>query len=222
MADFEMPYFLDGGGNKGYFKDTTAREQITDKCCEGGRHTAVKPSLTSQMDNAKASGKSGVFPMYCSSVNDDFPTIGYCEALGFLGNGNVSNIIAVNSQTGDIWTNGNTSQTAGAWIGWKNNSAFSLVSKGTVESNSSKTIDVGSSNGAYLLFVAQNGNQDLLGLYLIKVTHYQAGTVVKTIVTPSINAPTVTAAGIASTGSITITASGANFCYSLAKINLSL
>ena len=28
MPDFEMPYFVDGGGNKGYFKDTTAREQI--------------------------------------------------------------------------------------------------------------------------------------------------------------------------------------------------
>ena len=30
MSDFEMPYFVDGGGNKGYFKDTTAREQIVD------------------------------------------------------------------------------------------------------------------------------------------------------------------------------------------------
>jgi len=31
MSDFEMPYFVDGGGNKGYFKDSTARDQITDK-----------------------------------------------------------------------------------------------------------------------------------------------------------------------------------------------
>ena len=30
MSDFEMPYFVDGG-NKGYFKDTTAREQIDNK-----------------------------------------------------------------------------------------------------------------------------------------------------------------------------------------------
>ena len=30
MSDFEMPYFVDGGGNKGYFKDTTAREQVSD------------------------------------------------------------------------------------------------------------------------------------------------------------------------------------------------
>ena len=30
MPDFEMPYFIDGGGNKGYFKDTTAREEIGD------------------------------------------------------------------------------------------------------------------------------------------------------------------------------------------------
>ena len=30
MSDFEMPYFVDGGGNKGYFKDTTAREKIAD------------------------------------------------------------------------------------------------------------------------------------------------------------------------------------------------
>ena len=28
MPDFEMPYFVDGSGNKGNFKDTTAREQI--------------------------------------------------------------------------------------------------------------------------------------------------------------------------------------------------
>jgi len=28
MPDFEMPYFIDGGGNKGYFKDSTARDQI--------------------------------------------------------------------------------------------------------------------------------------------------------------------------------------------------
>ena len=28
MSDFEMPYFIDGGGNKGYFVDPTAREQI--------------------------------------------------------------------------------------------------------------------------------------------------------------------------------------------------
>jgi len=28
MSDFEMPYFIDGGGNKGYFKDSTARDQI--------------------------------------------------------------------------------------------------------------------------------------------------------------------------------------------------
>jgi hypothetical protein len=31
MSDFEMPYFIDGGGNKGYFKDTTARDQISGK-----------------------------------------------------------------------------------------------------------------------------------------------------------------------------------------------
>lgn len=30
MPDFEMPYFIDGGGNKGYFKDVTARDQLTD------------------------------------------------------------------------------------------------------------------------------------------------------------------------------------------------
>lgn len=29
MSDFQMPYFVDGGGNKGYFKDVTAREQIS-------------------------------------------------------------------------------------------------------------------------------------------------------------------------------------------------
>ena len=28
MPDFEMPYFADGKGDKGYFKDVTARDQI--------------------------------------------------------------------------------------------------------------------------------------------------------------------------------------------------
>ena len=30
MPDFEMPYFIDGGGNKGYFKDSTARDGLSD------------------------------------------------------------------------------------------------------------------------------------------------------------------------------------------------
>lgn len=29
MSDFEMPYYVDGGGNRGFFKDTVARDQIT-------------------------------------------------------------------------------------------------------------------------------------------------------------------------------------------------
>ena len=51
MSDFEMPYFIDGGGNKGYFVDPTAREQINNlkavETYEGnlnysGRYTAYK------------------------------------------------------------------------------------------------------------------------------------------------------------------------------------
>lgn len=30
MPDFEMPYFVDSSGNKGHFKDTTAREQVAE------------------------------------------------------------------------------------------------------------------------------------------------------------------------------------------------
>ena len=108
-----------GGGNKGYFKDSTARDQIETKI-EGlvyprEDHT----SLTARMDNIKAQGKNGAYIMYCSSVNPDFATIGYCTAIGLTINTAVSVIVAVNSQTGDIWTNGNTSQDAGAWTGWK-------------------------------------------------------------------------------------------------------
>ena len=71
------------------------------------------------MDNIKAQGKNGAYIMYCSSVNPDFATIGYCTAIGLTINTAVSVIAAINSQTGDIWTNGNTSQNTGDWIGWK-------------------------------------------------------------------------------------------------------
>lgn len=76
-------------------------------------------SLTARMDNITAQRKSGAYIMYCSSANPDFATIGYCTAIGLTVFGAVSVIVAVNSQTGDIWTNGNTSQSAGAWRGWK-------------------------------------------------------------------------------------------------------
>lgn len=87
--------------------------------CEGGSTTAIATSITAQMDALKASGKSGVFPFYISSGNADFSTTGYCMAIGAIRNGGVSTITAVNSQTGDIWTNANTSQVAGDWRGWK-------------------------------------------------------------------------------------------------------
>ena len=76
-------------------------------------------SLTEKMDNIKAQHKSGVYIMYCSSVNPDFSTIGYCMAIGITIWGAVSAIVAVNTQTGEIWTNGNTSQNAGDWRGWR-------------------------------------------------------------------------------------------------------
>ena len=87
--------------------------------CEGGSTTAIATSITAQMDALKASGKSGVFPFYISSGNADFSTTGYCMAIGAIRNGGVSTITAVNSQTGDIWTNANTSQVAGDWRGWR-------------------------------------------------------------------------------------------------------
>lgn len=126
MSDFEMPYFVDGGGNKGYFVDSTAREQI--KTANDKIATKVEglvfarsdnTSLTAKMDGIKAQNKNGAYVMYCSSANPDFATIGYCTAIGLTVFGAVSVIVAVNSQTGDVWTNGNTSQDAGAWRGWK-------------------------------------------------------------------------------------------------------
>jgi hypothetical protein len=76
-------------------------------------------SLTEKMDNIKVQRKNGAFIMYCSSVNPDFPTIGYCIAIGLTIFDTVSAIVAVNTQTGEIWTNGNTSQRAGDWRGWR-------------------------------------------------------------------------------------------------------
>lgn len=96
----------------------TEKSTWNDKC-QGGSTTATRDSIASQMDALKAAGKSGVFPFYISSGNADFPTTGYCMAIGAIHNGGVSTITAVNSQTGDIWTNANTSQVAGNWRGWK-------------------------------------------------------------------------------------------------------
>ena len=45
MSDFEMPYFVDGGGNKGYFKDSTAREQIGDLSHTGFTGDSVEDQL---------------------------------------------------------------------------------------------------------------------------------------------------------------------------------
>lgn len=90
-----------------------------DTKCDGGKILVERTAITDQMDAIKASGKNGVFPFYCPSTNADFPTIGYCMCIGIIYNPGVSVIIGINSQTGEIWTNGNISQNAGAWRGWK-------------------------------------------------------------------------------------------------------
>jgi hypothetical protein len=98
---------------------TTAKGQIATKV-EGLVYSRTDDtSLTAKMNSITAQRKSGAYIMYCSSANPDFATIGYCTAIGLTIYGAVSVIVAVNSQTGDIWTNGNTSQGAGGWTGWK-------------------------------------------------------------------------------------------------------
>lgn len=115
-GDFEATgEVIDGHGN---ILNTVAG-QIATKV-EGSVFSRTdNTSLTEKMDNIKAQKKSGAYVMYCSSNNPDFSTIGYCMAIGLTINGAVSVIVAVNSQTGDVWTNGNTSQNAGDWRGWK-------------------------------------------------------------------------------------------------------
>lgn len=49
MSDFEMPYFVDGGGNKGYFKDTTARNQIVDT---NTQIAAINTALGNKVDKS--------------------------------------------------------------------------------------------------------------------------------------------------------------------------
>ena len=50
MPDFEMPYFIDGGGNKGYFKDTTARDQVTE--VSSGIENITRKDLSANDENA--------------------------------------------------------------------------------------------------------------------------------------------------------------------------
>jgi len=45
MPDFEMPYFIDGGGNKGYFKDTNLRNKIGDLSQTGVTGDSVAAQL---------------------------------------------------------------------------------------------------------------------------------------------------------------------------------
>ena len=239
MSDFEMPYFVDGGGNKGYFKDTTARNKIGDLSqtgvsgddaadqigslnnfkCEGGITNYRGVSIPDQMDALKAAGRSGLFPFYISSANPDFSTTGYCMAIGAILNGGVSTITAVNSQTGDVWTNGNLSQNAGAWTGYKNNSAISLIKRQVI--SAATDIDVGSGNGVFLVLVAQDAGIDMVGLYVVKITAHSSGTVVKTILSPQSYAPTVTATARTSSqnGKISITPA-ANCNIAIYKFNL--
>ena len=46
MPDFEMPYFADNKGDKGYFVDPTAREQITQLTTALANLDGVKPVTT--------------------------------------------------------------------------------------------------------------------------------------------------------------------------------
>lgn len=88
--------------------------------CAGDAPSRSGTSLAIQMDSILASGKVGVFPMYCSSGNVDYPTIGYCMALGITSRASdVSAIVAFNTQTNDIWLNCNTANTPSGWTGWK-------------------------------------------------------------------------------------------------------
>lgn len=59
MPDFEMPYFVDGSGNKGHFKDTTAREQI--ETLENIKVANVSATMTvSTADNLAIGGYRSV------------------------------------------------------------------------------------------------------------------------------------------------------------------
>lgn len=172
------------------------------------------------MDNLRAAHKSGVYPMYCSNANPDFSTIGYCMALGVILDNGVSTITAINSQTGDIWTNGNVTQNAGAWTGWKNNSPISLYKKLNLTTTATE-VDMGAGDGVYLILVAQSAGLDCMGLYMAKITNYESGTKLKTILNPQSFAPTITVTARSSTvhGKITFT-SDANINCAIYKFNI--
>jgi hypothetical protein len=85
-----------------------------------------------------------------------------------------------------------------------NEKALTLVAKDAVSANASKSFDIGSTNGIFLVVTGHGGMGDVFGMYLIKITRYTEGTMVRPIVTPSSNPPTVTATAISTTGKITI------------------
>lgn len=141
------------------------------------------------MDSIKAQGKNGAYVMYCSSANPDFATIGYCTAIGLLLNGGVSVITAVNSQTGDIWTNGNTSQDTGAWRGWKKVSS----DKRSISVSSSiigDRVDISGYTGSTLYttphegFVRFAGQDVIMCIYAVDAMKSNAATDVKAMWVP--------------------------------------
>ena len=84
--------------------------------------------------------------------------------------------------------------------------------------------DMGRNNGIYLMVVGQGGAADILGLYLVKITHYASGTNVVAIVTPTQNPPTVTATEITSNenGKITITHTGIAFHVAIYEFDMNM
>lgn len=103
-----------------------------------------------------------------------------------------------------------------------NRAFLPIVNDSTV--TSATTFNMGSNNGVYLVVVGQGGGANLLGLYLVKITHYAAGTNVATIVTPTQNPPTVTATEITSNqgGKITITPNGVGFHVAIYKFIMNM
>lgn len=156
-TDVDMEYLDDEDGNRIRFVDTTARETK----CAGAEPSRSGTSLALQMDAILSSGKVGVFPMYCSSGNADFSTIGYCMALGITSKASdVSAIVAFNTQTNDIWLNCNTANTPSGWTGWKKisrDSGTTLGSSVSLKSYSSSTNKYTVPNDGYVIVYAGSG-----------------------------------------------------------------
>lgn len=119
----------------------------------------------------------------------------------------IMQIVEDNSDTTPTENSTNPVTSGGIFDAFKKVGLSVVADSEALTSNTPIDIDTGSSDGVYLVLVAQSAGLDLTELYVVKVTNYAGGTTVKPLLQTQTYASTVTATARSSeaNGKITIT-----------------